>query len=233
MGIENVLPVEVEEERKLVWTEVAILMALVGLPVWVSDYFGTNYRSISLLEDNWLRIAQALPLCALAIYLMVRSGRGWAHFGLGKNWDFTGFLTFFLGLVAVGMFLVWLSATIHQAISGKPPIDGQPYGPVPHTIWEWLSFWPVLLLGAAMEELVFRGFATARIYDVTGKKWLAVVLPSILFGSMHFYQGIVSAVSIGVYGALFGVMFLEWRKLKALILAHFAFNVWAFSSYLQ
>ena len=234
MGIENVLPVEVEEERRLVWTEVAILLGMVALPVWAADLFAPAHFAGSLLEDSTLRLARDLPLCALALYMMARAGRGWPHFGLGKNWDFVGMFAFFIGAVVVGLLSTWLTDLIFQAVTGTvQPVDLSDQLFTPRVVGEWLSIWPVLLVGAAAEELVFRGFATARLYDVTGRKWIAVLLPAAVFGSVHFYQGVIPAIGITVYGALFGLMFLEWRRLKALILAHFAFNVWAFAYYIQ
>jgi membrane protease YdiL (CAAX protease family) len=225
---------EAIEERRAVWIEVAILTGLVALPIWFGDLTGVYYPSRSLFLDGIQRLVTYLPICVLVLYFMARSRCDWEWFGLGKNWDFLGLFSFAGGLVAAGMFSTWAIETLIQAIDpSRAPIQAEVFGAVPRSIPEWLTMWPVLLIAAAFEELVFRGFMTARIHDVTGKKWIAVLLPAVVFGSLHLYQGTFEAVGITVYGVVFGIMFLEWRRLKALILAHFAFNVWAFAYWVQ
>lgn len=221
------------QENRRIWIEIGLLIGFVGVPIWLSLLFNSSYRPSTLTEDALSRLSQYLPVCALVLYFMWQSRKGRAHYGLGKNLNFLGVFTFVGGLFTVGLFSVWISEVLRQAID---PSSIQPnasdWGPVPRTVQEWLTMWPVLLVGAAFEELVFRGFITTRIFDATKLKWLAILLPSIVFGSYHIYQGVYWMLGATIYGVLFSWMFLEWRRLKSLILAHFAFNAWAFSYYL-
>ncbi len=219
------------KDRQRIWIEVCLLLALVALPLWVGLAV-PSYQPLTLFQDGLVRLSHYLPICGLVLYLVWQSGRGWSHYGLGKNHDFLGVLSFVGGLVAVGLFMIWTSDTIRQAFDPRSmPQELTAYGPVPRSVSEWLTMWPVLLIGAAFEELVFRGFITARLHDATQSKWIAILLPSLVFGSYHIYQGIYEMIGAMVYGILFSWMFLEWRRLKALILAHFAFNAWAFAVY--
>lgn len=203
---------------------------LVALPIWISDAFRIPVPPYSHQADTLLRLSQYLPVCALVGYFMAKSPQSWKHFGLSKNLDVWGIATFLAGLVVVGLFSVWLADILTQATSLQPVYDN--LGPLPRTIGEWLWMWPILLIGAAFEELVFRGFMTARMFDITQSRALSILVPAAIFGSIHLYQGWPQAIGAGVYGALFGFLFLQWRRLKALILAHFAYNLWVFYSFI-
>jgi len=76
------------------------------------------------------------------------------------------------------------------------------------------------------EEMFFRGFLVSRLKTAfSGVQYssaLAVLLPALLFGVGHmYYQGLRGLIAISVIGAVFGVLFLLYkRNLWPLILAH-------------
>ncbi len=221
------------EDKTQIWIEVILLAALVAFPLWAALAVPASTSHWTLFQDGLMRLAQYIPICGLVLYFMSRSGKGKAHFGLGRNRDFFGVVSFVGGLIVVGFFCIWLDDTLRQAVqSGMAEPDLSQLGPVPYTTMQWIGMLPVLYVGAAFEELVFRGFMVARLLEATNNRWLAVFFPSVIFGSYHIYQGWEWLVGSTIYGILFSWMFMEWRRLKALIWAHFAFNAVAFSYYL-
>jgi hypothetical protein len=86
---------------------------------------------------------------------------------------------------------------------------------------------------AVTEELVYRGYAQARLTALTGHPWLAVIITSLGFAAQHLAYGLTSAqgalaavVGAGVAGALFGALYyLTRQRLVALILIHWQSNV--------
>lgn len=82
---------------------------------------------------------------------------------------------------------------------------------IPRTVGE-MVLWVVLSVTAGFcEELIFRGYLQRQFLALTSKDEAAVVLQALVFGAAHLYQGWKGAVTIGVYGALFGIL-AAWRK---------------------
>ena len=83
------------------------------------------------------------------------------------------------------------------------------------------------------EELVYRGYAQARLTVLTGRPWLAIVLMALGFGAEHLAFGLTSAAGalssvIGgcVAGLLFGALYLLTRqRLAVLIFIHWQSNL--------
>jgi membrane protease YdiL (CAAX protease family) len=86
---------------------------------------------------------------------------------------------------------------------------------------------------AVTEELVYRGYAQARLTALTGRPWLAVIITSLGFAAQHLAYGLTSAqgalaavIGAGVAGALFGALYyLTRQRLVALIFIHWQSNV--------
>lgn len=70
------------------------------------------------------------------------------------------------------------------------------------------------------EELMFRLFLPLLIVLVTGSAIAAFVVPVVIFGLMHRYQGWVGVVATGVIGAVFVAFYLATQSLWAAMLAH-------------
>jgi uncharacterized protein len=82
--------------------------------------------------------------------------------------------------------------------------------------------WTTAAIG---EELLFRGFLLHRIEAAFARGSvglaLAILLQALVFGLAHLYLGPRGALTAGVAGLVFGVMFVATkRNLIALILAH-------------
>lgn len=92
------------------------------------------------------------------------------------------------------------------------------------TYWAYLGV--LLFLGAAAEELLFRGYGFQRVLDASGPV-ASIALLSALFGWVHRGNpnagplGLANAVLVGVLLALF---YLRTRRLWLLIGLHWAWN---------
>ena len=71
------------------------------------------------------------------------------------------------------------------------------------------------VVGGFIEEIIFRSFFISRISFIVPKQVgivLAVILPSILFGYLHSYQGPSGQVLTGVVGLSLAIIFLVNKK---------------------
>lgn len=82
---------------------------------------------------------------------------------------------------------------------------------IPRTPAE-MAVWVLLAVTAGFcEETIFRGYFQRQFLALTGSVEAAVVLQACVFGSAHLYQGWKNALTITIYGILFGAL-AAWRK---------------------
>ena len=91
----------------------------------------------------------------------------------------------------------------------------------------------IVLVGFA-EELVFRGYLINRIQALLGRSAgagvAAVLITAAIFGPLHYFlQGFYGALQATILGVLFaGAYLLNGQRLASLIVAHAAFDIFAF-----
>ncbi|MGI8459310.1 MAG: CPBP family intramembrane glutamic endopeptidase [Propionibacteriaceae bacterium] len=99
---------------------------------------------------------------------------------------------------------------------------------------QWWSV-PVLIIAAAqnavLEEVVMLGYLFTRLRQ-QGLHWAVVIIASALVrGSYHLYQGFGGFVGNAIMGVIFGLIFLRWRRVMPLVVAHTLLDVAAFVGY--
>lgn len=88
---------------------------------------------------------------------------------------------------------------------------------------------PVLFLlvlrAAVVEEVLYRAYAFERINELTKSKWVAGVVPLIMFMLVHLSWGIGHLLFIFIAGGLLTLMYVSKRNLALNIIAHFTVDV--------
>jgi membrane protease YdiL (CAAX protease family) len=74
------------------------------------------------------------------------------------------------------------------------------------------------------EELVFRGYLHTLLRRFTRKRWLILLLSSVVFGLIHWSLGFHAILTTALIGAVFMGAYLITAALPAIMLAHFAIN---------
>jgi membrane protease YdiL (CAAX protease family) len=83
-----------------------------------------------------------------------------------------------------------------------------------------LAFFLVIVVAAA-EETIFRGYLILRLKAVTANLTAALVLSAAIFALGHGYEGSAGAVTVGAMGLVFALVY-QWRKsLIAPMVIHF------------
>jgi uncharacterized protein len=79
-------------------------------------------------------------------------------------------------------------------------------------IW-LLLIWTIVAFG---EEIIGRGFLIDRLLvaleGTFNPALLAIVLSAVIFGSVHFYQGLAGIVDNACTGIIFGMLYLNQRR---------------------
>ncbi|HJY43367.1 MAG TPA: CPBP family intramembrane glutamic endopeptidase [Propionibacteriaceae bacterium] len=94
---------------------------------------------------------------------------------------------------------------------------------------------PVLILSAAqnalLEEVVIVGYLFTRLGQLGWNAVAIVALSAIIRGSYHLYQGIGGFVGNLIMGVIFGLIYLRWKRVGPLVVAHTVLDIAAFVGY--
>ena len=164
-------------------------------------------------------------LAAAALFLWWR-GPGWRAIGLRRpdNWSRTLLVACILsGYQLASLYVV--EPLVARLTTGELP-DVSLFASLVGDERQ-LLFWLAMswTLAAFMEEMVYRGWITARLAELGGLSstaWVIAILgSSILFGLGHLYQGTSGVITTGLAGLIFGAAYLaSGRNLWCAILAH-------------
>jgi membrane protease YdiL (CAAX protease family) len=94
---------------------------------------------------------------------------------------------------------------------------------------------PVLVLSALqnslLEEVVMIGYLFTRLGEL-GWRWPVILLVSAgVRGAYHLYQGFGGFVGNLIMGVVFGLIYLRWKRVGPLVVAHTLLDVAAFVGY--
>lgn len=185
-------------------------------------------------DRPWLDIAYqvsfiVLPLGAVALvgYLLRRSGDSFRTIGFdltqpGRDLWRGAVLALLVGGVGL-VFYVWAFRAGFSVQIAAAEVTG--------AWWEW----PLLLGQAAansvLEEVVVLGFVVLRLEQAgIAPRW-AVVISALVRAAYHLYQGFGGFVGNLAMGLLFGWLFLRWRRVGPMVVAHFLIDAVAFVGY--
>ncbi len=187
---------------------------------------------ILAIAITWAGLAGYIPysatpyLLAVAAFFLWWRGPGWRAIGLRRPADLRRTL-----LVAAILALYQFPGTyLVEPLIARLTTGALPDVSVFRSLVgneQALLFWLVIswTMAAFMEEMVYRGWLTARIAELwrySRPGWIiALIGSSALFGLAHLYQGLSGVVASGVTGFLLGTAYLSsGRNLWCAILAH-------------
>ncbi len=94
---------------------------------------------------------------------------------------------------------------------------------------------PVLILSAfqnaALEEVIMIGFLFTRFRQLGWQPWMIIGVSALIRGSYHLYQGFGGFAGNLIMGVVFGLVYLRWKRVAPLVLAHTLLDVVAFVGY--
>jgi membrane protease YdiL (CAAX protease family) len=144
---------------------------------------------------------------------------------IGEGWHGATTLLHDLGAAAI-FWLVAITVLNIAAIllkhAGLNPNEARetvtkiaPHGRLEILLWTALS-----ITAGLCEEIIFRGYLQQQFASLAGKLWIGVVLSALVFGAAHAYEGLAAMLVLALYGALFGVLAVLRRNLRAGMMAH-------------
>ena len=194
------------------WGPLALVIALLVAPC-----LSLGFRLLGRPGGHPVALGVELAMfatTALLLWIVRRKeGKSWASLGLARPALRQTLLLTLGGLVATVAALAALVGGLQ--LLGIPSLQGDN---VERPLW----LLAVMVTRAGfVEEVTYRGVAIDHMAELTGSKTLGWLLPLLLFGALHYPQGVsgilIAAVAAGVLSALF----LWKRNLWVNIAIHF------------
>lgn len=194
--------------------------SLIGLIVFLGAPFLLKFLNIEniLLREvgMWL-----LLLFSIILWIYFVEKQTIASIGWKKVTAKTVFIGIGLGLVAFILF--GISNVIIQAIGLELNREvGELFANQTFLVLMLIS-----LRAAVVEEVLYRGYAFERINELIKSKWIAALIPVIIFMLMHLSWGIGHLIFVFFAGGLFMLVYISKRNLGLVMIAHFVTDVLA------
>ena len=125
-----------------------------------------------------------------------------------------------LALVPVLFLINGVITAFFQAYLPKHFSSHNPLLEIIHTRREMCLFVFSALVAGGIKEELQRAFILTRFREHLGKAWLGLLLWSIAFGGAHYVQGWQGMAAAGLFGFIFGAVYLARGSLLAPMVAH-------------
>jgi uncharacterized protein len=193
---------------------VILIVSVAALLAGVAIIEQQHHSSLTLIIVTWILAGLLFGL----IFLVERLTTGKPLAAIG--FDPRGAARSFVLGVCLGAVLFSV-VVLELALSGDYRVTGI------HVTWDLGIAGLLLLAGATVEEVLFRGVLFRLIEEWSGT-WIALALSAVLFGAAHSFNpgaGWISSVSIAVEaGLLLGAAFVVTKNVWFPIGLHFAWN---------
>lgn len=196
------------------------------------------------LDLSYQVVNIVFPLVPVALVLYLLSIRPYAIFGRPtdhRSWRLVGFdlrrpgFDAGLGtLIALGIGIPGLGFYLgSRALGLNTEVQASGLGE------NWWTV-PVLIIAAAqnaiVEEVIMLGYLFARMrrLQAGGRLWswpMVIIASALIRGSYHLYQGFGGFAGNLIMGVIFGLIYLKWKRVMPLVVAHTLLDVAAFVGY--
>jgi membrane protease YdiL (CAAX protease family) len=213
--------------------ETSVVLLLIAAPtlarvacwsVWGGDYldydkhlddlqFRTRLGFSIHLFNSFFVFLRGVPIL---LFVMWRSGDGWARFGLVKlRWErdiLIGIsLSFIIVITNFIIRAVW-SGTHLSLWSRMSPAAGTVDGVL-------LCLASACAIGFS-EELFARAYLIPRFETLTGAPWKSVLLSTVIFGLLHLHKGFGGVVHSLLSAGIWGIGFCMTRRIWPVAISH-------------
>jgi membrane protease YdiL (CAAX protease family) len=206
-------------DRRVQRIEVAVFLLLI-VPSMALSFLVVRQGNLSFVLTAVATILRDLGLVSLIFFFLWRNGEridaiGWTVRNIREE-------------VALGLWLfiplfygmAFLERAL-QAAGLSAPSTALPSFLLAKGIGQSLLASLLVVVVAAAEETIFRGYLILRLQAVFARPVAAAVLSAAIFALGHGYEGSAGVVTIGVMGLVFALVYLWRQSLVAPMVMHF------------
>jgi membrane protease YdiL (CAAX protease family) len=165
-----------------------------------------------------------IPSLGLIWYLLLRlkNFRKWG-IGLPRKKDAAALLVTFPALILIGL-------TISAIVPFFAEIPGGARIEPPETVSGWVILVFSCLTTGYLEESFFRFYLHRKFEEYGVPAGRTVVISTLLFAICHIYEGPWGCLNAVLAGFLFSLVFIHFRSLHGIALAHGMFNIFVYAT---
>lgn len=193
----------------------------------------TSMNNSVVPDRSWLDLLYqlagiAFPLVPafLALYLLRRSGQrdeiGYDLRDPGRDLLRGLGMAGFIGIPGLGFYFFARAVGINTNVA--PANLSAHWWTVPVLVG-------LAVMNGVLEEVVMLGFLFTRLRDLAWRGWVVVVTSAVVRGSYHLYQGFGGFLGNIVMGLVFGAVYLRWKRVMPLVVAHVILDLVSFIGY--
>lgn len=203
------------------WFELSVVAAVTVIPAFygaMQGIFEPFTQSYTAGATNLL----VFSVCAawVPIYLIRNNGESLSDFGIKRP----QLADIIAGILIVPFVeVLWIVYWDFIPLSVEIPLQEEFVRPT--TSVEYSLMVASHLANAFHEELVLRAYLITRLCVLLKSRRRAVIVAAAVFASYHIYQGAISTGGIFLFGIFFGVLWLLFRRLWPLVIAHAISNI--------
>ncbi len=207
------------EPRRRDLLEVLVFLFLI-VPSMLLSFLVVRQGGLGFVITAWATIGRDLGLVSLIVFFLWRNGEPVGRIG----WTLKhGAREAALG---VGLFFLLFTGTAFVESLLRSAGIPAPAAPTPRFLTargpaELGLALALVVVVAAAEEIIFRGYLIHRLSAITGRPVLAALLSAIIFSLGHGYEGAAGVITVGVMGLGLAFVYLWRRNLLAPIVMHF------------
>jgi len=108
--------------------------------------------------------------------------------------------------------------------------DVQPANLAAHW-WTIPAYVGLAVMNGVLEEVVMLAFLFSRFKRLGWSPWAIVLASAVIRGAYHLYQGFGGGLGNLVMGLVFGLLYLRWRRVGPLVVAHVLLDLVSFIGY--
>ena len=179
----------------------------------------------SLLREAGRTLTYTIPSLALLWYIM-SDKKGFSALEAEKpgKKDVLPLIIGFPGLIIIGLVISFLITLFPGSQGLVPP----PKVEAPVNAAGWIIMVFSCLGTGYLEESYFRFYLLSKLENLLPQAILRIVLSTVLFAACHIYEGPWGILNAVLASALLSVLFIRWRSLHSIALAHGAYNIFVY-----
>jgi membrane protease YdiL (CAAX protease family) len=185
----------------------------------------TGSETPSLLFVSGLLLADTGLVVALMVWLMRLSGESPHRVWVGSRPVWREVVH---GLLLVPLVFLTVVVLLNAIRLGAPWLHNVPTNPLESLAAggpvEAAIFGVVAIVGGGVREELQRAFLLRRFEQHLGGPAVGVIVLSVAFGLGHYVQGWDAAITTGVLGAIWAIVYLRRRSSIAPLVSHATFN---------
>lgn len=190
-------------------------------PAWLTEGGQLSSIPFSVYRELGRTLTYALPSLALLLYI-ISDRKGLSGLKALNKRAIQPFLIALPGLIIIGVSLSVL-AGLFAGETAPPRVEG------PANFSGWIVMVFSCLATGYLEETYFRHYLLSSLKTAVPNTAVRILFSTALFAFCHMYEGPWAILNAAFAGILLSLLFIRFKSLHGLALAHAGYNIFVYT----